>query len=152
MTPDAFFQSSAFPLAFRVTMAALTLIHSDLVFASLDLFRDILTHECLIPSSSPAPNFPIYASAIKAVMEKEGFEFVGYVLAGLVGNFPEDSAAVVVMIFRSIALLWSTQLIAWLPPILQQLPPSSAPDKAKEQFLLDVTKCVHPMTPSIDCG
>jgi transportin-3 len=85
-------------------------------------------------------------------MEKEGFEFVGYMLTGLVGDFPEDSAAVVVTIFRSIALLWSTQLIAWLPPILQQLPPSSAPNQAKERFLLDVTKYVHLMTPLIDCG
>ncbi|KAJ8591523.1 ARM repeat-containing protein [Rhizopogon salebrosus TDB-379] len=143
MTPDVFFQSSAFPLAFRATMAALTLIHSDLVFASLDLFRDILTHECLVPSSSPPPKFPIYVSAIMAVMDKEGFEFVGYILTGLVGDFPEDSAAVVVTIFRSIALLWSTQLIAWLPPILQQLPPTSAPNQAREQFLLDVTNALN---------
>lgn len=124
-------------------MAALTLIHSDLVFASLDLFRDILTHESLTPSSSPPPKFPIYSAAIKAVMDKEGFEFVGYMLSGLVGDFPEDSTAVVVTIFRAVALLWSTQLVGWLPPILQQLPPSSAPNQVKQQFLLDVTKCVY---------
>ncbi|KAG2074990.1 ARM repeat-containing protein [Suillus decipiens] len=143
MAPDVFFQSSAFPLAFRATMAALTLIHSDLVFASLDLFRDILTHESLTPSSSPPPKFPIYSSAIKAVMEKEGFEFVGYILSGLVGDFPEDSTAVVVTIFRAVALLWSTQLVTWLPPILQQLPPSSTPIQVREQFLLDVTNLLN---------
>ncbi|KAG2755573.1 ARM repeat-containing protein [Suillus brevipes Sb2] len=143
MAPDVFFQSSAFPLAFRATMAALTLIHSDLVFASLDLFRDILTHESLTPSSSPPPKFPIYSSAIKAVMDKEGFEFVGYMLSGLVGDFPEDSTAIVVTIFRAVALLWSTQLVAWLPPILQQLPPSSAPNQVKQQFLLDVTNSLN---------
>ncbi|KAG1757672.1 armadillo-type protein [Suillus lakei] len=143
MAPDVFFQSSAFPLAFRATMAALTLIHSDLVFASLDLFRDILTHESLTPSSSPPPKFPIYCSSIKAVMEKEGFEFVGYMLSGLVGDFPEDSTAVVVTIFRAVALLWSTQLVTWLPPILQQLPPSSAPNQVKQQFLLDVTHSLN---------
>ncbi|KAG1825839.1 armadillo-type protein [Suillus subaureus] len=134
MAPDVFFQSSAFPLAFRATMAALTLIHSDLVFASLDLFRDILTHESLTPSSSPPLKFPIYSSAIKAVMEKEGFEFVGCILSGLVGDFPEDSTC---------ALLWSTQLVTWLPPILQQLPPSSTPNQVKQQFLLDVTNSLN---------
>ncbi|KAG1862183.1 armadillo-type protein [Suillus subluteus] len=143
MAPDVFFQSSAFPLAFRATMAALTLIHSDLVFASLDLFRDILTHESLTPSSSPPPKFPIYSSAIKSVMEKEGFEFVGCILSGLVGDFPEDSTAVVVTIFRAVALLWSTQLVTWLPPILQQLPPTSAPNQVKQQFLLDVTNSLN---------
>lgn len=143
MAPDVFFQSSAFPLAFRATMAALTLIHSDLVFASLDLFRDILTHESLTPSSSPPPKFPIYSSAIKAVMEKEGFEFVGYILSGLVGDFPEDSTAVVVTIFRAVALLWSTQLVTWLPPILQQFPVSSTPIQVREQFLLDVTNLLN---------
>jgi transportin-3 len=83
-------------------------------------------------------------------MEKEGFEFVGCILSGLVGDFPEDSTAVVVTIFRAVALLWSTQLVAWLPPILQQLPPSSTPNQVKQQFLLDVTKCVYLATPFDD--
>jgi transportin-3 len=142
MAPDIIFQSTVFPLAFRASMAALTLIHSDLVFAALDLFRNILTHDSLASSSTQPPKFALYAVAIKAVMEKEGFEFVGYLLGGLVGDFPEDSTAVVVSIFRSIAVLFSSQLLTWLPPALQQLPTSSAPHEAKQQFLVDVTKCV----------
>lgn len=140
MTPDVFFQSIAFPLAFRASMAALTLIHSDLVFAALDLFRDILTHDSLFPSSSQSAKFAVYATAIKTVMEKEGFEFVGYILSGLVGDFPEDSTSAVVSIFRSIAVLFSSQLLTWLPAVLQQLPTSAAPNEAKEQFMIDVTK------------
>jgi transportin-3 len=37
-----------------------------------------------------------------------------------------------------------------LPPILQQLPPSSTPNQVKQQFLLDVTKCVYLATPFDD--
>lgn len=140
MAPDIFFQSTAFPLAFRASMAALTLIHSDLLFAALDLFRDILTHDSLLPTSSQPAKFTAYATAIKAVVEKEGFEFVGYLLSGLVGDFPEDSTSTVVSIFRSLAVLFSSQLLTWLPPLLQQLPTSAAPNEAKERLMIDVTK------------
>ncbi|KAH0838236.1 Septin-domain-containing protein [Lanmaoa asiatica] len=125
MAPDVFFQSTAFSLAFRASMAALTLIHSDLLFAALDLFRNIVTHDSL------------------TVVEKEGFEFVGYLLCGLVGDFPEDSTSTVVSIFRSIAVLFSSQLLTWLPPVLRQLPTSAAPNEAKEQFMIDVTNAVN---------
>ncbi|KAH7883499.1 armadillo-type protein [Phlebopus sp. FC_14] len=142
-TPDVFFQSNALPLAFRASMAALTLIHSDVVFASLDLFRNILTHDCFASSSSQPSKYSLYASTTKAVMEKEGFEFVGYLLSGLVGDFPEDSTATVISIFRSISLLSSAQLLTWLPPVLQQLPISSTLNQAKQQFLLDVTNAIN---------
>jgi transportin-3 len=141
LAPDIFYQSSAFPVAFRASMAALTLVHSDIIFASLDLFRTILTHDCLSPTSTtPPPKFPMYASAIQPIIEKEGFEFVGYLLTGLVGDFPEDSTSVVVSIFRVLTALWSSQLLSWLPPVLQQLPTTTAPNQAKADFLAEVTK------------
>ncbi|KAF8560277.1 ARM repeat-containing protein [Imleria badia] len=143
MVPDVFFLSSAFPLAFRASMAALTLIHSDLVFAALDLFRNILTHDSLFPSSSHPAKFAVYATTIKNVMEKEGFEFVGYLLSGLVGDFPEDSTSTIVSIFRSLAVLFSSQLLTWLPPVLQHLPTSAASNEVKEQFMIDVTNSVN---------
>ncbi|KAH7910876.1 armadillo-type protein [Hygrophoropsis aurantiaca] len=143
VAPDVFFQSPAFPLAFRATMAALTLIHSDLVFASLDLFRSIFTHDSLSPSAPASPKFPIYAAAITGVVEKEGYEFVGYLLNGIVADFPEDATSTVVTIFRSISLLWSSQLVSWLPPILQNLPSASAPTQAKQQFLVEVTNAIN---------
>ncbi|EIN14130.1 ARM repeat-containing protein [Punctularia strigosozonata HHB-11173 SS5] len=143
-TPDVFFDSSAFPLAFRATTAALTLVHSDIIFASLDLLSAILTHECLLPPENtiPPPQFPVYAAAIRDVMQKEGFEFTGYILAGLVGQFPEDTVHKVVTIMRVLASLWSSQLLVWLPPVLQQLPTSNAPNQAKSQFLADITSAV----------
>ncbi|KAG5221622.1 Nuclear import receptor [Salix suchowensis] len=140
--PDVFYQSSAFPLAFRATMAALTMVHSDILFASLDLFRIIFTHECLTDTTNPPPKYPLYAAAIQSVFEKEGFEFLGLLLAGLIGDFPEDSASTVVSIFRATAIVWMQQLLTWLPSILQQLPNSAAPADAKTQFFADVSKFV----------
>jgi transportin-3 len=138
--PDIFFQSSAFPLAFRASMAALTLVHSEIIFQSLDLFRIVLTHDCLLSNSSQPPKFPIYATAIHGVVDKEGFALVGYLLAGLVGEFPEDSTSTVVTIFRVLAALWTSQMLSWLPPVLEQLPTTVAPNQAKTQFLADVTR------------
>jgi transportin-3 len=142
VAPDIFFLSSAFPISFRASMAALTLVHTDIIFASLDLFRVVLTHDCLssISSTPSPPKFPIFASAIRTVFEKEGFDFVGYLLNGLVGDFPEDSTSVVVSIFRVISFVWPSQLLSWLPPILQQLPSTSTPIEAKAQFLSEVTR------------
>lgn len=140
--PDVFYQSSAFPLAFRATMAALTMVHSDILFASLDLFRIIFTHECLTDTTNPPPKYPLYAAAIRSVFEKEGFEFLGLLLAGLIGDFPEDSASTVVSIFRATAIVWMQQLLTWLPSILQQLPNSAAPADAKTQFFADVSRFV----------
>jgi transportin-3 len=140
--PDVFFTSSAFPAAFEAAMAALTVIHSDIIFAAVDLFRNILTHNCLAPPSGspPPPKFPVYAAAISAVVEAAGFQFLSYVLVGLIGDFPEDATSAVVTIFRSIAVGWSSQLLSWLPLLVQQLPPTSVPSQAKAQFLADVNR------------
>ena len=139
--PDVFFQNSAFDNAFKASMAALTLVHTDIVFAALELFRLIFTHDCLdtsVPTSSP--KFPIYASAIGDVVVKEGYVFVGYLLNGLVGEFPEESTPLVIAIIRSLAMSWPTQLQAWLPLILQQLPTSKGSNEEKQRFLTDMTK------------
>ncbi|KAI6047713.1 armadillo-type protein [Pisolithus marmoratus] len=112
--PDVFYQSSAFPLAFRASMATLGLIHSDITFAALDLFRNI----------------------------KEGFDLIGYLLSGLVGDFPEDSVSSVISILRSISILLPSQILVWLPVVLQQLPATSAPNEARQRFLIDVSNAV----------
>lgn len=143
--PDIYFQSPAFPHAFRAAMAALTVVHSDIIFASLDLIRLTLTHDSVL-SNTPthSPKFPVFASAIRELFEKEGYELVGYLLSGLVGDFPEDSTSAVVSIFRVISSVWTSQLLSWLPLVLQQLP-TTAPNQAKAQFLSDVTRFVNPL-------
>jgi len=142
--PDLFFESSAFPIAFRVALAALTLIQSDLIFASLDLFRVILTHDCLSPTRHPPPppKFPGYANAIRQVIDKEGFELVGLLLSGLAGDFPEDSSSSIITLFRVLSTLWSSQMMSWIPTIFQRIPSNSVPDQAKSQFLNDYSAFV----------
>ncbi|KAF9015064.1 armadillo-type protein [Cyathus striatus] len=145
LAPDVFFVSPSFPLAFRAAMTALTVIHSDILFNTLDLFRDILCHECITREGNtvPPPKFPIYAAAILGVMEKEGFTFLCYLLNGLVGDFPEDSASTVVSIFRAVAFVWKSRLLSWLPAILEQLPTTASPNATKSQFLADVTTAIN---------
>ncbi|ETW87387.1 hypothetical protein HETIRDRAFT_431738 [Heterobasidion irregulare TC 32-1] len=143
--PDLFFESSAFPIAFRVALAALTLVQTDIIFASLDLIRVILTHDCLSPTAPtpPPPKFPVYAAAIRQVIDKEGFELVGLLLTGTVGDFPEESTSATITIFRSLSGLWSTEVLSWVPPVLQRLPPSSAPDEAKARFMTDLKDTIN---------
>ena len=144
--PDVFFDSpESFSIGFKAAMTGLTLIQTDLVFASLDLIRLILTHESLFPPSTdkPAPpTFPIYASRIQQVIEKDGYELTGYLLSGLTGDFPEDSSSNVITIFRNIAAVWPQQLLSWLPSVLQQLNPATIPDEAKTKFLAETTRFV----------
>lgn len=123
-------------------MAALSLIHSDVVFASLNFIRIVMTHDCLIPHalSTPPPKFPIYATAIKQVVDKEGFDLVGLLLAGLVGDFPEETSSSTISIFRVLATMWSAEVVAWCPAVLQRLPTTSVPDQAKTQFMKDLSE------------
>lgn len=144
--PDVFFDSpESFSIGFKAAMTGLTLIQTDLVFASLDLIRLVLTHDSILPPPADkpvAPKFPIYASRIHQVIEKEGHELVAYLLSGLTGDFPEDSSSNVITIFRNIAAVWPEQLLSWLPSVLQPLNPATVTDEAKANFLTEATKSV----------
>lgn len=142
--PDIFFESSAFLVAFRVALAALTLVQTDTVFASLDLIRVILTHDCLAPEplKPPPPKFPLYANAIHQAIDKEGFELASLLIAGLVGDFPEEATSIIVTLFRVLASLWPSQLQQWAPVILQSVPAASAPEEAKVRFMKDLNEYV----------
>jgi transportin-3 len=144
--PDVFFESpESFSIGFKAAMTGLTLIQTDLIFASLDLIRLVLTHDSILPplADKPVPpKFPIYASRIQHVVEKEGYELISYLLSGLTGDFPEDSSSNVITIFRNIAAVWPQQLLSWLPLVLQQLNSTTVTDEAKAEFLKETTKFV----------
>lgn len=119
------------------------MIHSDIIFASLDLLRLILMHDALGPTSTHVhPKFLIYATAIRQVVDAEGLQLTGYLMAGLIGEFPEESSSAVVSIFRALAAQWPSQLLTWLPQVSDQLPATAAYISAKTQFLDDVTRSV----------
>lgn len=138
--PDVLFPSPAFSVAFRAAMAGLTLVQSDIVFAALDILRDILTHECLDPPPVPPPKYPAYAAAIKPVIVEQGLELTGLLLSGVVGDFPIDTTSSVITVIRVLGQLWTTQLLSWLPIVLQQLPTTITPDQVKSSFMEDVTR------------
>lgn len=141
-----FFDSpESFSIGFNAAMTGLTLIQTDLIFASLDLIRLVLAHDSIFPppaGKSVPPKFPVYASRIHQVVEKEGYELVGYLLSGLTGDFPEDSSSNVIMIFRNVAAVWPQQLLSWLPSVLQRLNPATVTDEVKTKFLAETTKFV----------
>lgn len=144
--PDVFFESSVFPMVVRIAVASLTVVHSDIIFTSLDLMRGILTHDSLDPSvldssvRNPPPKFPIYAASIRQVMTTEGPQFTSNLLTGLVNDFPEESVPTVITIFRMLAVLWPHQLVSWMPQVLEQLPVAASYGPAKTKLLEDVTK------------
>lgn len=138
--PDVLFQSPAFHTAFKCCMASITVVYTDLVMAGLDIIRDILSHDCLIPNPSEPhpPKFPLYASAIRQVIDQEGHPLLGYLLKGLMGEFPEDATSSVISIFRVLCVHWPSQVAVWLPSVLQEIPTNILTNEAKTQFLGDV--------------
>jgi len=142
MAPDIFFESSSFPHAFSAALAGFQVVQSDTIFSALELNQNIMEHNSLNPTSHQnAPKYSIYASAIKSTIEQEGFNLLGCLMAGLTGQFPEfpeDCTTPIISVFRSLVEFWPTQLLVWLPAVLEQLPPGTAPNEGKLQFLNDV--------------
>ncbi|KAF5385512.1 hypothetical protein D9757_005366 [Collybiopsis confluens] len=133
-TPDIFFDPSILPSAFRAASEALTLVQSDVVITALDLLQEIFSHQCLDPSTPNPPNFITYAHSINNVLDSQGANFIGTLLVGLVGDFPPESNPVVISIFRIVAAIWPTQILAWLPDVLQQMPSAVVTDQVKQTF------------------
>lgn len=113
------------------------MIQTDVVFAGLDVVRSVVEHESLGGMVNP-PKFLTVATNIREIVIKEGYELVGRILHGLAGDFPEDAVSIVITIMRSISASWPTEILSWLPPILQQLPTTTMPADAKARFLQDV--------------
>ncbi|KIK70888.1 hypothetical protein GYMLUDRAFT_32963 [Collybiopsis luxurians FD-317 M1] len=141
--PNIYFDSTIFPSAFQAASAALTLVQSDVVNSALELFQDIFSHPCLDPSTPNPPNFITYANNIHNVLNSQGANFVGGLLMGLVGDFPPESDSIVISIFRIMAATWPTQMLAWLPDVLQRMPPAIVPDKVKQKFLTEITSAIN---------
>ncbi|PPQ62738.1 hypothetical protein CVT24_000432 [Panaeolus cyanescens] len=145
VAPDVFFVSASFPVAFRAALSGLEVVHSDIVFATLDLLRNIVTHDSLDPqpSTPPPAKFALYSKAIQTTVNQYGAQLTTLVLKGVVGDFPEDSSSSIVSIFRGLAQVWPSQLLTWIPQALETLPPSVPPLQARTQFLQEVNAAIH---------
>ena len=143
-TPDVFFRSNAFPLAFQICMASLTVVHTEVLVAALEVVRDILSHDCLStqPTAVPTSDFPVYAAAIQDVLEKNGQAFVACVLSGMIGDFPEDCLSSIIVIFRMLASVFPAQMSAWIQNVAPTLPVSAGLVPARQQFVTEITTCV----------
>lgn len=138
--PDILLESPAFPSAIRIAVASLVLIHSEVIFASLDIIRGIISHDALDPSvRNPPPKFPSYALAIRQVLEAEGPALLLNLLHGLVHDFPEESVSMVVTIFRMMSVLMPQTFLTWFPEAVNNVPMAASFTPAKEQLLRDVT-------------
>ncbi|KAF9076184.1 armadillo-type protein [Rhodocollybia butyracea] len=140
--PDIYFNTSLFPLGFQAACAALTIVHSDVVYSALELFQEIFNHQCLDPLTPNPPNYITFANAIHSVMETQGANFVGCLLMGLVGDFPPESDSLVISLFRIVATTWPTQMLSWLPDVLQRMPTATVSASAKQKFLTEVTAAI----------
>lgn len=140
--PDIFFESPSFPTAIRVAIAALTLIHSDVIFAALTLLRSIVTHDCMDTSTTttPPPKFIAYAAAIRSVIIDEGSGLLANLLNGIVNDFPQESTSTVITIVRLLAIHFPKELVVWLPQALDQVAMAASFTPAKDQLIVDITK------------
>ena len=143
--PDIFFDPSVFPMVVRIAVVSLTVIHTDIIFVTLDLLRTVITHDSLDPSimnstsRNPPLKFATYATLIREVIITEGPQLTANLLAGLANDFPEESVSTVITIFRTLAILWPHELVSWLPQVLEQLPVAASYGPAKVKLLEDVT-------------
>ena len=140
-TPDILFLSPAFTTSFGTAVTALTLVHVDACYLALDFIRIVTTHDAL--SSNPGvavpPKFPLYGQAIRDVFAQQGFQLIGYLFTGFVGDFDDDSTSLVITIFRTLSAIWSAEISGWLPSVMGQLH-TSIPIAVREQFLADYNK------------
>ena len=144
--PDILFTSPAFPASFGSAVAGSTLVQIDICYLALEFLRVVLTHDALSPPTGaggvavvPPPKFPIYAQAVRNVFSEQGFNLLGCLLTGFVGDFDEETTSQVVTIVRTISAVWPTEITAWLPSVVERLP-STIPLTVKEQFLADFNK------------
>ncbi|KAG8901213.1 Nuclear import receptor [Tulasnella sp. 403] len=152
LRPEYLILSPSFASSFQVAITALTLVHPDIIFPALDLVRSLIAHDSLNPTPAPSPrpspipgqtaSFAQFAIVIRQVVRDNGFQLVGFILAGLLTHFPEDALPVVVSMFRMLAVTWPNELATWLPPVVEQLSVASLPVAAKGQFLDDFARAL----------
>jgi transportin-3 len=136
--PDILFASSSFADGFRVALSALTMYHGEIIWPAVEFLTGVLQHDCLnapLSQHPTLPHFPAYATAIRAVVEAQGFSLIGFLLAGLLNHFDETTSIATTVLFKRLVELWPRQLLAWLTTALEQLSSASVPPASKANLV-----------------
>jgi len=142
--PNVLFLSPSYPTVFRATLSGLTLYHAEIIIPTLEFIYSVYQHDCLSTKASAvqAPNFPLYASAIKSATASEGFSLLNLLLVGVLSHFPEDATPLVISIIRSLTQLSPQQMVAWMPTALETVSSQSLPVEARAAFANEFTSAV----------
>ena len=133
-SPGIFYSSTGLDTAVSMCIVGLKMIHVDIVFASLDLLDIILRPVKLAksPEASSERN-----SRVNSAFSTFGFQVLGNLLEGLLGNLPEESLSSVISIFRCVAEHWPSEFINWLPTLLQEINGYLCTEEMKVKFMND---------------
>lgn len=150
--PEILLASPSFPNAFRAALSALTMYHGDILWPAVEFLTELLQHDSLTADPtellSLPPSFPLFAAAIRAVIEAQGFSLVGFLLTGLLTHFDENTSIATTVLFKRLAELWPQQLLTWLPAALDQLSSASVTAASRttivQEFALYVPPFIDP--------
>ncbi|SJX61756.1 related to MTR10-involved in nuclear protein import [Sporisorium reilianum f. sp. reilianum] len=147
--PGMLLLSPQLPQVLRATLAALTLLKTEMVETTLDFVLGIVGHDALMmPVTASQPGTPLdadgtpsmndmanYAAAIRHVVGQQGFQLASVLLNGLVTQFSPDVMQVATTTLKVLSAGFAGEMGAWVPGIVEQLPTSYVPDTAKATFL-----------------
>jgi len=129
-SPEIFYSASGLNTAVSMCIVGLKMIHTDIIFASLDLL-DIVFR----PVKSPKGPDSGQNAYVDAAFSTFGFQVLGNLLDGLIGNLPEETLSTVIAIFRCAAERWSTEFVNWLPNLMQGLNGYSCTEEIRLKFM-----------------
>jgi transportin-3 len=138
--PGILFDSPGLDTAVACCLVALKLIHTDIIFSSLNFLTAILEPaKPLQFQNGTATRFPNFIR-VNEVFVANGFQLMGSLLDGLLGNFPEESLSTVISLFRHVADQWPAEFAGWLPPLMQGLPGNLCTEQMKTKFVEDCAR------------
>lgn len=152
--PSMLLLSPQFAQVFRATLAALTLLKTEIVGTALDLMLGMVGHDSLMmPVTASQPGTPLaapgalnadgtpsmddmgsYAAAIRHVIGQQGFQLASVLLNGLATQFSPEVMPVAITTLKVLSSGFAGEMVAWVPGIVEQLPTNYVPDKDKIAF------------------
>ena len=153
--PRMLLLSPQFPQVFRAALATLTLLKPETIATAVDFVLGIVGHDALMmPVTASQPGTPLastgglnadgtpsmdelasYAATIRHVVGQQGFQLASVLLNGLVSQYSPEEMPVVNTTLKVLSAGFASEMMAWVPGIVEQLPTNYVPDTAKESFV-----------------